>query len=872
MKVLIDVQALQSPLSRERGIGRYARGLVQALRTSRPAWNIATVANDALPGLVGLNDFHFLFKPPLPTAPEMSEVNARFYGDWLIAQKPDVVLFLHTQDEHVLLPRFAGPHPRMAGVLYDVIPLLFADQYLRNRKTRDQYAHGFRALCACDDIMAISRASADDFRRVAPDCGNRLTVIGGAVDPYFSPESTDQEPAPGHLPVRGDFMLYVGGFDFRKNWKTALEAYASLASCEREGLGLPGLRRLSPGHAPDGQASRTSFSFVMACALEPAERRTITSHAKELGIAESLYLTGHVSDRDLRWLYRHCRLLFFPSLYEGLGLPVLEALACGAPVVTSSGSSLGECGGNVSWLVDPADVADCRHGLCEALAEPRQARFHERPRHAANFSWNDVGEKAARCLERRSPPSRINRRHRVAWVSPMPPAETGVADYSALLIEGLRDRYEIDVVSDHVPRYRPHRSVEEGISSHHAQPYDAFVYQLGNSRFHVYMLPLLARYRGLVALHDIHLDGLLLAAIREGLWTRSLNRELELSGELSLAHALECGEIMDHDAAQPFRPLDVAAPARPDVFGGGRRGGSDTDSPPFPAWLLSRASRLIVHSHWSHTAVSAWTDRPIDFVPLPLSPASVDDPLAARRRLGISADRFVLVALGTVGPASRVSSILKAVARVPPVISRQCCIYLVGAVPGMLRRELMELAQRLGLADQITFTGRVPADDFSAYARVANLCIQLRHPTRGESSAALLQALAAGAPCLISGLGPAENIPTEVAIRIRPGPCEVDDLVAAVVRLFHDGEERRRLGQAAAAYAREAHSLPVVVGAYQGAIDLAIAERKRFAWLETACQALSCLSGPVPDHVIKEWARLRGEAVCSRVAIAGTEC
>src|SRR5262249_38334070 len=153
-----------------------------------------------------------------------------------------------------------------------------------------------------------------------------------------------------------------------------------------------------------------------------------------------------------------------------------------------------------------------------------------------------------------------------------------------------------------------------------------------------------------------------------GLWTRSLGRELELSGELSLAHALQCGEITDDDAAQPFRPLDVAAPVESGVFGLGRRCRDESDSPPFPAWLLSRASHLIVHSQWSRNVLSAWTDKPIGCIPLPLDPASVHDPLAARRRFGISADKFVLVTLGTLGPSSRVPSILKAIDRLHPTV------------------------------------------------------------------------------------------------------------------------------------------------------------------------------------------------------------
>src|SRR5262249_60697034 len=138
----------------------------------------------------------------------------------------------------------------------------------------------------------------------------------------------------------------VGGFSFRKTWRTALEAYASFPFSQRAGL-----------------------FFVMACALDATERDIVTAHAAKLGIADRLYLTGHVSDLELRWLYRHCRLFFFPSLYQWLGLPLLEALACGAPVVTSNGSSLLECGGDVSRLVDSRKNSDCRPGPWQAPPE-----------------------------------------------------------------------------------------------------------------------------------------------------------------------------------------------------------------------------------------------------------------------------------------------------------------------------------------------------------------------------------------------------------------------------------------------------------------------------------------------------------------------
>src|SRR5262249_37823522 len=159
------------------------------------------------------------------------------------------------------------------------------------------------------------------------------------------------------------------------------------------------------------------LDLVIACHFVEPHRQAVEEWGRELGLTDSLKLTGYVSDEELRALYGLCRLFFFPSLYEGLGLPVLEAFRCGAPVVAATRSALPEASGPVSWLADPESSAETAAALAAALTEPREARRAERLAHAGRFTWEGTAERAARTLELLPAVSFAPRRKRVAWVS-----------------------------------------------------------------------------------------------------------------------------------------------------------------------------------------------------------------------------------------------------------------------------------------------------------------------------------------------------------------------------------------------------------------------------------------------------------------------
>src|SRR5262249_26773396 len=151
-------------------------------------------------------------------------------------------------------------------------------------------------------------------------------------------------------------------------------------------------------------------------------------------------------------------------------------------------------------------------------------------------------------------------------------------------------------------------------------------------------------------------------------------------------------------------------------------------------------------------------------------------------------------------------------------------------------------------------------NDFAAYARAADVCVQLRYPTRGETSGALLRELAAGAACVVSDHGSIAELPEHVVLKVRTPDHEVNDLTAALRHLYQHPEDRTRRGEAAVHYVTEHHSLHSVVERYAGMIELTTARRKTgdALWSELACDALGASADPVEAQTLLEpWAALR---------------
>jgi glycosyltransferase involved in cell wall biosynthesis len=195
--------------------------------------------------------------------------------------------------------------------------------------------------------------------------------IGFIVREHFRPTPPDEADAYLLQRCRVDhlYVLYVGNLTKRKNIELALRGFANVA--ER----YPDLRFVLVGPS----VFRQTHVGAIAAAL---------------GIADRVVLTGSVADDDLPMLYSRARAFLFPSFYEGFGLPVLEAMACGAPVIASNVTSLPEVVGDAGLLIDPHSTDEMTAALDRVLSdEPLRAGLREKGfRRAAAFTWDKTAQ------------------------------------------------------------------------------------------------------------------------------------------------------------------------------------------------------------------------------------------------------------------------------------------------------------------------------------------------------------------------------------------------------------------------------------------------------------------------------------------------
>lgn len=230
------------------------------------------------------------------------------------------------------------------------------------------------ALRRASAVTTISSATKADLVARYPWVARKTEAIPLAADEAFSPEARDADEATlARHGVEGPYVLVTGTLEPRKNLPRLIEAFAGLSGRDHR-LVLVGARGWETGET----------------------LRRIAEHD------DRVLALGHVPDSDLPALYRRAELFCYPSLYEGFGLPVVEALACGTATLASDRPSIREVGGDAVHYVDPLSVADIQRGLREMLDDrgARVALAARGPAQAAQFSWRSTAERTLSLIER----------------------------------------------------------------------------------------------------------------------------------------------------------------------------------------------------------------------------------------------------------------------------------------------------------------------------------------------------------------------------------------------------------------------------------------------------------------------------------------
>ena len=354
MRVAIDARKLH-----DFGIGTYIRNLLRELaRLDRETEYVLLCREGDLDIAKPLGPN---FRTVLESSPNYS-LREQIHVPWVLAKiGPDVY-----HAPHYVLPAAIGC--RSVVTIHDCIHLMFP-QYLRNRAAH-AYARAamWTAARRSDCILTVSEASKRDilhFFNVPPE---KIVVVYNAIDEQFwiTPPEEDAARVRERYQLNHQFVLYVGNIKPHKNLVRIIEAFDDL---RRTGVD-DDLKLLIIGD----EISKL-----------PALRRAVHRHK----LHKQVRFLGYVSNETLAILYRLASVFVFPSLYEGFGLPPLEAMASGTPVVTSNVSSLPEVTGDAAVLVDPYDVESIADGMRRVLTDPQLAAEMRRKglARAREFSW-----------------------------------------------------------------------------------------------------------------------------------------------------------------------------------------------------------------------------------------------------------------------------------------------------------------------------------------------------------------------------------------------------------------------------------------------------------------------------------------------------
>jgi glycosyltransferase involved in cell wall biosynthesis len=270
-------------------------------------------------------------------------------------------------------PDFIPPHrPSCRSVItvHDLAFLLYP--HFLTKESARYYGHIDQAVRWTDHIISVSQSTKRDTIEHLGVSEDRITVVYEAANPIF--RNLDREQAQAQVRnrhgVEGPFVLFVSTIEPRKNVPTLLRAIRQLIDCYKEDVRLV----LAGGK---GWLFEDAFAVV-----------------DELELDDRVHFVGRVSSEDLLYLYNAAELLAHPAFYEGFGLPPLEAMACGLPVVASNVASLPEVVGDAGLLIDPHDVDELTVSMWRVLNDStlRQQMREKGLVQAGRFSW----ERAAR--------------------------------------------------------------------------------------------------------------------------------------------------------------------------------------------------------------------------------------------------------------------------------------------------------------------------------------------------------------------------------------------------------------------------------------------------------------------------------------------
>jgi glycosyltransferase involved in cell wall biosynthesis len=382
MKILIDGQTLLTP-EINRGIGTYFKNIVENVLendftndfylTTVPGPHLENLSPWARNKLSIVDSDAYEICASSLNQRDLCELYSKAINNDIEKLGIDLYWSPNALMHNVFMPTRQTERCAFAVTIFDLILLVMEKEYTKHLPAA--------ALAVFKDKLKQLESDFDLYLHISQhtqsDFMNALAVQDKKhiVTPLAAKNTYQPYPFP-KTPSANEYVFYAGGFDPRKNMDRALEAFAILQSRYANN---PAIR---------------STDLLIACHMDEASEIRMLNRARQLRLDGKVRLTGFVDDDALVRLYQQARCLFFPSLYEGFGLPLLEGLACGLPVAAANTSSLPEVAGEFANYFDPYDVNGIAQSLYQALQAPvdypsKLMRYE----YAKDFSWQKTAQK-----------------------------------------------------------------------------------------------------------------------------------------------------------------------------------------------------------------------------------------------------------------------------------------------------------------------------------------------------------------------------------------------------------------------------------------------------------------------------------------------
>lgn len=799
MRIVIDLQGRQSRDSRYRGIGRYSLSITKAIIRKKMSHEVFVVLTDSFKDTI--DEIRKELKEVLPdenifiwcgfknssflnssnTYRKTAELSRELYIKDL---NPDVIyvtsLFEGFHDDTITSVNSINLEIPVAVTLYDLIPLMNKEIYLENKDIKAWYKEKLSHLKNADLLLSISESSRQEALEYLECDSSEVVNIKTAADPQFKKidiSDVEKKSIFKRYGIRKDILMYTGGIDYRKNIEGLIKSYALLTI-----------------------DIRIKHQLAIVCSIDDNQKVILENLVKKEGLKiDEVVFTGFISENDLISLYNICKAFIFPSWHEGFGLPALEAMHCGAAVIASNSSSLPEVIGLEEALFDPKDNISMSKKIEEVLTDDdfRQRLIKHSKEQIKVFTWNNSAKIAIDAFEEVYKKERNKKqsanRLKLAYVSPLPPEHTGIADYSAELLPSLHKYYDIDVVVEQ--EMISDKWINDNCNILNSSSllkniknYDRVIYHFGNSHFHQHMFKLIKQIPGVVVLHDFFLSGILYYAS---------NKEstcFNFQDELNYSHGSIKIKNNEYDLIMKY---------------------------PCNKRVLDESTGIIVHSEYSKELSNKWYgeqySKKLTTIPL-LRVLSNLDKNKCRNDLDFKESDVLICSFGIIDKTKQNHRLLDAWLQSSLSKNKNCKLIFVGEYLDKDYGKLLLNKINEKSSGNIIITGRTNNEVYKKYLSSADIGVQLRTSSRGETSAAILDCMNYEIASIVNANGSMACLDKK-SVHMLSDEFTDDELVLALEKLFNDKKYRKNLGLSARKVIENSHSPKKCANQYVKAIE-----------------------------------------------------